>query len=183
MYMTQALHRAVQQHPDRVAVRCAGRQRSFRELADRVARLAGALQTLGMRDGDRVAMLSLNSDRYLEYQMAVPWGGGVLNPCNTRWSAAEILYSLDDSGSTGAGDASAEAAGPPPIVSTPADGVSAAAAAPAAGASAGLFGAALAAAALAAWRSGVKTLLPRFPSQRKWPSNTKSTKTSSSWRR
>ena len=100
MYMTQALHRAVQQHPDRVAVRCAGRQRSFRELADRVARLAGALQTLGMRDGDRVAMLSLNSDRYLEYQMAVPWGGGVLNPCNTRWSAAEILYSLDDSGST-----------------------------------------------------------------------------------
>jgi long-chain acyl-CoA synthetase len=30
----------------------------------------------------------------------VPWGGGVLNPCNIRWSAAEILYSLDDSGST-----------------------------------------------------------------------------------
>ncbi|SDE94987.1 hypothetical protein SAMN05444679_1437 [Variovorax sp. CF079] len=44
-------------------------------------------------------MLSLNSDRYLEYQTAVPWGGGVLNPCNIRWSAAEILYSLDDSGS------------------------------------------------------------------------------------
>ena len=43
-------------------------------------------------------MLSLNSDRYLEYQMAVPWGGGVLNPCNIRWSAAEILYSLDDWG-------------------------------------------------------------------------------------
>ena len=53
-----------------------------------------------MQAGDRVAMLSLNSDRYLEYQMAVPWGGGVLNPCNIRWSAAEILYSLDDSGST-----------------------------------------------------------------------------------
>ena len=52
-----------------------------------------------MRDGDRVAMLARNSDRYLEYQMAVPWGGGVLNPCNTRWSASEILYSLNDSGS------------------------------------------------------------------------------------
>ncbi|MGH8822236.1 MAG: AMP-binding protein, partial [Rhodoferax sp.] len=36
----------------------------------------------------------------LEYQMAVPWGGGVLNPCNIRWSAAEILYALNDSGST-----------------------------------------------------------------------------------
>ncbi len=100
MYLTQALHRAVQQHPDRIAVRFGNCQRTFRQLADRVARLAGALQKIGMRTGDRVAMLSLNSDRYLEYQMAVPWGGGVLNPCNIRWSAAEILYSLDDSGST-----------------------------------------------------------------------------------
>jgi hypothetical protein len=58
------------------------------------------LQKLGLQEGDRVAILSLNSDRYLEYQMAVPWAGGVLNPCNIRWSAAEILYSLDDSGST-----------------------------------------------------------------------------------
>jgi long-chain acyl-CoA synthetase len=99
MYLTQALHRAVQQHPERIAVRFGNRQRTFRQLADRVARLAGALQKLGMQAGDRVAMLSLNSDRYLEYQMAVPWGGGVLNPCNIRWSAAEILYSLDDSGS------------------------------------------------------------------------------------
>ena len=100
MYLTQALHRAVQQHPDRIAVRFGGRQQTFRQFADRVARLAGALRKLGMQTGDRVAMLSLNSDRYLEYQMAVPWGGGVLNPCNIRWSAAEILYSLNDSGST-----------------------------------------------------------------------------------
>ena len=100
MYLTQALHRAAQQHPDRVAVRFGDRQCSFGELIDRVARLAAALQALGMQRGDRVAMLSLNSDRYLEYQMAVPWGGGVLNPCNIRWSPAEILYSLNDSGST-----------------------------------------------------------------------------------
>ena len=100
MYLTQALHRAVQQHPERTAVRFGERSRTFREFADRVARLAGALQSLGIKAGDRVAMLSLNSDRYLEYQMAVPWAGGVLNPCNTRWSAAEIVYSLDDSGST-----------------------------------------------------------------------------------
>lgn len=100
MYLTQALHRAVQQKPNRVAVRFGSRARTFREYADRVARLAGALQQLGMNPGDRVAMLALNSDRYLEYQMAVPWGGGVLNPCNTRWSAAEILYALNDSGST-----------------------------------------------------------------------------------
>ena len=99
MYITQSLHRALQQHPGRVAVRFKDRQRTFTEFADRVARLAGALQGLGLQAGDRVAMLALNSDRYLEYQMAVLWAGGVLCPCNTRWSAAENLYALDDSGS------------------------------------------------------------------------------------
>ncbi len=99
MYITQPLHRAVQQHPDKVALRCGRRSVTFRALADRVARLAGALQRLGMAPGDRVAMLALNADRYFEYMIAVPWGGGVINPCNIRWSAAEILYSLEDSGS------------------------------------------------------------------------------------
>jgi len=100
MYLTQALHRAVQQHPDRIASIFGTRRRTFAEFADRVARLAGALQRLGMKPGDRVAMLAMNSDRYLEYQMAVPWAGGVLNPCNVRWSVAEIAYSLNDSGSS-----------------------------------------------------------------------------------
>ncbi|MFN7288119.1 MAG: AMP-binding protein, partial [Burkholderiales bacterium] len=100
MYLTQALHRALQQHPNQIAVHFGQRSKTFAELADRVARLAGALQSLGVGTGDRVAMLALNSDRYLEYQMAIPWAGAVLNPCNIRWSVAEIAYSLNDSGST-----------------------------------------------------------------------------------
>ncbi|MFD1560751.1 long-chain-fatty-acid--CoA ligase [Paraburkholderia silviterrae] len=100
MYQTQALHRALQQYGDRVAVRFAGRERTFAAFAERVARLAGALQQLGLQDGDRIAILALNSDRYLEFQMAVPWAGGAVNPCNIRWSAAELLYALDDSGTT-----------------------------------------------------------------------------------
>lgn len=99
MYLTQPLHRAVQQYPDRIAVRWGDKSRTYGEFVDRVARFAGALQELGVQEGDRVAMLSLNSERYLEYQMAVPWAGAVLNPCNIRWSPAEILYSLEDSGS------------------------------------------------------------------------------------
>jgi len=49
-----------------------------------------------MQAGDRVGILSLNSDRYVEFFMAVPWAGAAVNPVNTRWSAAEIAYSLDD---------------------------------------------------------------------------------------
>jgi len=100
MYLTQSLHRAAQQYPTRTAVRFGQRHHQFTQFRHRVARLAAALQSLGMNEGDRVAILSLNSDRYLEYLMAVPWGGGVLNPCNIRWSLAEIAYALIDSGSS-----------------------------------------------------------------------------------
>jgi long-chain acyl-CoA synthetase len=96
MYLTQGLHRCVQQSPDRVAVIFGERSETFIELHSRVARLAGALQKLGMNAGERVAMLALNSDRYLEYLLGVWWGGGVVNPVNIRWSVAEIVYSLDD---------------------------------------------------------------------------------------
>jgi acyl-CoA synthetase (AMP-forming)/AMP-acid ligase II len=100
MNITQGLKRSLQQTPNKVAIRYLGREWTFSELGDRVARLASALKQQGMGDGERVAMLSLNSSRYLEYYMAVPWAGGVLNPCNIRWSAAEIVYSLDDSQSS-----------------------------------------------------------------------------------
>lgn len=100
MYLTQGLHRAVQQTPDAVMTVFGDRERTFAEVADRVARLAGALRGLGVADGDRVAILSLNSDRYSEYLLAVPWANAVLNPVNIRWSPAEIVYSLKDSDTT-----------------------------------------------------------------------------------
>ena len=97
MYLTQGLHRALQRNPDSVLTICDGRMRTVTETTDRVARLAGGLRALGVGDGDRVAMLSQNSDYYSEYLLAVPWANAVLNPVNVRWSAPEIAYSLADS--------------------------------------------------------------------------------------
>ncbi|KQZ78645.1 MULTISPECIES: long-chain-fatty-acid--CoA ligase [unclassified Pseudomonas] len=96
MYMTQCLQRTLQQNPHQLATVFGDRRQTYRQFGERVARLAGALQQLGMQAGDRVGMLALNSDRYLEYIMGVWWGGGVLNPINTRWSVPEIVFSLDD---------------------------------------------------------------------------------------
>lgn len=42
--MTQGLHRAVQRHPERIATIYSQRQHSYRKYAERVARLAAALQ-------------------------------------------------------------------------------------------------------------------------------------------
>ncbi|RZL84120.1 MAG: long-chain-fatty-acid--CoA ligase [Rhodococcus sp. (in: high G+C Gram-positive bacteria)] len=98
MYLTQSLHRALQQQPDRIATIFGQRIRTVAESVDRITRLGGALRALGVQSGDRVAFLGLNSDRYHEYLFAVPWIGGVVNPVNTRWSPTEIAYSLVDSG-------------------------------------------------------------------------------------
>ena len=94
MHLTQGLHRAVQQRPDAIATVCAGRVRTHAESVDRIARLATALGELGIRNGERAAILGLNSDRYHEFLAATLWAGGVVVPVNLRWSVAEIAGSL-----------------------------------------------------------------------------------------
>ena len=96
MYLTQSLRRATQQSPHATASIYRERKRSFAQLSERVSRFAGALHALGVQAGDRVGILSLNSDWYLEYYMACYWAGAAVNPINIRWSATEIAYSLDD---------------------------------------------------------------------------------------
>jgi len=97
MHLTQSLHRAVQQTPDAPMTIFNGRTRTFREVQDRVARLAGGLRALGVGSGDRAGILALNADNYNEALLAIAWADGVLNPQNIRWSAAEIAYALSDS--------------------------------------------------------------------------------------
>lgn len=70
------------------------RRRSWDEVLDRVTRVAGGLRELGVRNGALVAVLALNSDRYLELHFAVPWAGGVLEPLNIRWSTPENAFAL-----------------------------------------------------------------------------------------
>src|ERR1700761_510885 len=94
MSITQGLHRAARETPELAATIFADRTRTWAQCHDRVARLAGALQRLGLVDGGRVAMLAMNSDGYHEYLLAVPWAGGVVTPVNVRWSPAEIAFSL-----------------------------------------------------------------------------------------
>ena len=96
MQLTQALHRAVASRPDGVATIHGPRRQRFVELRDRVARMAGALRALRVGTGGRVGILALNSDRCVEACLAIPWAGAVINPLNTRWSAAEIAYAIDD---------------------------------------------------------------------------------------
>jgi long-chain acyl-CoA synthetase len=96
--LTQAVHWNMRHRPLDIAYSDANRSRGWAEFGSRAARLAAALAGLGARSGDRIGILAANSGSYLEFMMGVWWLGAAINPVNIRWTAAEIAYSLDDSG-------------------------------------------------------------------------------------
>ena len=99
--ITQFLRRAVQINGRGVATIFGERRQDWATFADRAARLAGALAGLGFKPGDRIGILSLNNDRYLESFFGLSWGGFVFVPINTRLAPPEIVFWLSDSGCAG----------------------------------------------------------------------------------
>ena len=101
MSILQGLRRACQINPNGIATIDGGRRQTWPQFRDRVARFGGALRAAGVQRGDRVAILSLNSDAYLEYFYAVPWAGALVVPLNTRLAAPELVAILNDAGAAG----------------------------------------------------------------------------------
>jgi long-chain acyl-CoA synthetase len=100
MHLTQGLHRSSRLKPDSIATIFGDRRRTWTDLRDRVARFAAGLVALGLQRGDRVAVIALNSDRYIEAYYAVWWAGGVIVPGNTRWTLAEHIQAIADCGAS-----------------------------------------------------------------------------------
>ena len=66
---------------------------------DRWDRWSAALQSLGIRQGDRVAYIAPNTHAQLESFYAVPQIGAVLVPINYRLTPADFAYLIQHSGS------------------------------------------------------------------------------------
>jgi acyl-CoA synthetase (AMP-forming)/AMP-acid ligase II len=96
MYLTQPLHRAVQQTPDAINSVYRDRALTHRQVRDRVARIAGGLRARGVRTDSRVGLLSLNTDTFFHSCLAIAWADAVVVPLNTRWSVKEMSYALHE---------------------------------------------------------------------------------------
>ena len=100
MNLAHLLRRAARLRPDAPAI-AVGRQpvRSYGELGERVARLAGGLRTkLGLQAGERVALAMKNCPEYLEVLFACWHAGLVAVPMNAKLHPKEFAYILDNSG-------------------------------------------------------------------------------------
>ena len=94
------LRRTVNNFPDAPAIIAGNVRMNWREYDLESRNLAAGLVALGARPGDRIAILALNSYRYAILYYAVIRIGAILVPLNTRFSPAEHVYTLDDSGAT-----------------------------------------------------------------------------------
>jgi long-chain acyl-CoA synthetase len=99
--MNQALwlsHSALQ-HPSLPAVASGTRVvATYGQLAERAARIAGALRGFGLVPGDRVAIVSKNSPDYLALLYGIWHAGLAAVPANAKLHGAELGYILDHSG-------------------------------------------------------------------------------------
>jgi long-chain acyl-CoA synthetase len=96
MIHTHSLGRAARFYPERLALASGAKRSTFRELHDRVGRIAASLKNRGFGVGDRLALLLPNEADYLELVYACAWLGAVAVPLNIRLSAAELDHILAD---------------------------------------------------------------------------------------
>ena len=101
MIHTHSLGRAARYYPERTALASGGTRSTFRELHDRVASIAAALNRHGFGAGDRLALLLPNEPEYIELVYACAWLGVIAVPLNTRLSAMEIDHVLADASPRG----------------------------------------------------------------------------------
>src|SRR5688572_26079266 len=95
MNISRWIARHAEYAPTKVALAFEGRDVTYGALAAEITRLAAGLaQTLGVRRGDRVAILSYNRPEYLALLFACARLGAICVPLNWRLAAAEQRYIL-----------------------------------------------------------------------------------------
>ena len=94
------LHSPMTRAPDQEIVYRDLRRRTYREFRERIGRLASGLSQIGVDQGDVVAILEWDSDRYHECYFAIPMMGAVMQTVNVSLVPEDIAYTIIDSGAT-----------------------------------------------------------------------------------
>jgi long-chain acyl-CoA synthetase len=98
MNLGQLLEEKTKQHPKRAALVHEGKSITFDELNKNVNRLANGLKGLGIKRGDRVAIMLPNTPEFVYSFFACQKLGAIAVPFNTMYKGGEILHILNDCG-------------------------------------------------------------------------------------
>jgi fatty-acyl-CoA synthase len=100
LILKQLWHTPLLQSPEQEIVYRDQKRLTYRQLGERIARLASALSKLGVEPGDTVGVLDWDSNRFLEAFFAIPMMGAVLQTVNVRLSAEQIAYTIEHAGAS-----------------------------------------------------------------------------------
>jgi fatty-acyl-CoA synthase len=78
--------------PERTAITFEGKRYSYAQLKERVNRLADSLNQLGLKKGERAAIIEVNCNEYVEACFATTKLGGIFVPLNFRIREEELKY-------------------------------------------------------------------------------------------
>ncbi len=92
MVITEFLDLSAMLVPQRTAIAFEGKRFSYAQLRERVNRLADSLSRLGLRKGERAAIIEVNCNQYVEACFATVRLGGVFVPLNFRIREDELKY-------------------------------------------------------------------------------------------
>ena len=90
--------KTAQENPDHTAVIFKGNKISYRKLEAAIKRFASALQGLGIKKGDRVAIHLPNCPQFPIAYYGVLISGAIVVPCNPVYTPRELKHQLNDSG-------------------------------------------------------------------------------------
>ena len=95
--IAEMLRWRARRHPSLVAIWFEGKTQTYAELDESSSQLAaGLVEKLGLKPGDRVAILDKNCAAYLELFFALDKAGLVIAPLNWRLTPHEIRAIIDD---------------------------------------------------------------------------------------
>jgi len=95
LLLKQLWHTPLAQAPDQVIVYRDLKRFTYRQLRERIGRLASSLARLGVGAGDTVGVLDWDSNRFLEAYFAVPMMGAVLQTVNVRLPPERVAYTIN----------------------------------------------------------------------------------------
>ena len=98
MNLGQLLEAKTKEHPKRDALIHEGKSITFDELNKNVNRLANGLKGLGIKRGERVAIMLPNTPEFVYSFFACQKLGAIAVPFNTMYKGGEILHILNDCG-------------------------------------------------------------------------------------
>jgi len=100
MSVVEDFDQSTEKWKDRTALVFYGRKISYKELRDHVDRFATALCDLGVKKGDRVALLLLNSPQFVIAYFGALKAGATLTAISPLYVSPEIKHQIEDSGAS-----------------------------------------------------------------------------------